>query len=99
MRTVPNLRAARANLNLTQRDVAAAVGVSPTAVRQWERGATPSRRNADKLRLLLQLRGGEISLATLDAVRPASPAAAQGPWTRARIVALWKLARHVVEAR
>ncbi len=92
-----NLRALRERLQMTQRAVAAAVGVSTTAVRHWERGAAPSPRNSRKLEALVQLRRGTLSLADLDAVRPV--AGGQGPWPRARIVALWRLAANVVEGR
>lgn len=46
----------RLELGLTQLDVAIAVGVSPEAFRNWERGAsTPKEENLIKLRTVLKI--------------------------------------------
>lgn len=94
MRT-ETLLEARERLELTQRQVATAVGVTAAAVRFWEQGVCrPNRRNRRKLAILLGWRSeNTVDMATLDRVRPAS--GDSGKWNRERIVALWKLARCV----
>jgi len=49
-------RRIRSAAKLSLRDVAAALGVSHTAVASWEAGATPRERRADYARLLDELR-------------------------------------------
>lgn len=51
----------RKKLNMTQIDVAVAVGVSPEAFRNWERGAIkPNEENMKKL--IEVLRGDDIEI-------------------------------------
>ncbi len=79
------IRGLRTAKQLTQRQLAAAIGVSPAAVGQWETGAeTPKRANALALDEVLEANGSIAAALGYQPVADTDPASGGGDETERR---------------